>query len=129
MARRKRMVAGVLALIALTLSIVEGVSASYCAPMCVADESGAMSEMPEMSSGMAMDCAGATDSELGSDSNDSPDCPLAGFLAPGCTAAAALPGIAEAAAPAVAPLSTPHNRVFDSLDTLLARSLFHPPRV
>ena len=120
------MVAGVLALIALTLSIAEGVSASYCAPMCAADEDGAVSEM---SSGMVMDCSGASESQRDSDSSESTDCPLAGFLAPGCTAAAALPGIGETATPCVAHLSAPQNRVLHSLGTLLARSLFHPPRV
>jgi len=124
MRRRTRVLAGVLALVAMASSFAEAVLASTCAPMAAMAEQ-AMDE----SESSAMDCPLMAGHEgVPETGGTGGHCPLGPAVGQGCFAAASLP------VPAAHPLGlsdrgAPRPVVDDVRpDLLLAHALFHPPR-
>lgn len=126
MKRRTRVLAGLLALAALTLSFAETVLASTCAPMPVA-----MGDMGP-TGGEAPDPPRPMDCPLMANHGQRPDrgehCPLNPAAGQGCAAAAALPASLSRSAPPDAEGS--RRVVIDDArpDLLLAHARFRPPR-
>ena len=134
MARRTRFIPGLIALLAMTFSLVEGVWASTCAPgmeMERAEMAGAMASADEAMPDMPADhdcIPGHEHGEHQGDEHGAP-CPFgpAGMLQ-GCAAAASLPAVNDEMTlpspegPALSPTveTSPH--------LLWVASIFHPPK-
>lgn len=127
MTRRKRLIAGTFALVAMTLSLGETVWAATCGPedMVMAASEGAPEAPAEPDCMPSMACDGHQP-DGGDDERSCPFGPAATLQ--GCAGAASLPAhVAEASA------SSPENavRIFTEemgRDLLSADTPFHPPR-
>lgn len=118
MKRRARSIAGILALVALSLSLAESVLASTCPPMSEAEQT----DMAGMMGGSP------TDDAPDGDQSDDRHCPFSGAVPQGCFAFASLPAGSDASP---APALEGHPEVISGAahpDLLLARALFRPPR-
>lgn len=128
MRRRRRFLAGTLALVAMTFSFTEMVLASVCAPMPGMTVAADVTDR-DADASASMDCLFATghgDPEGGGD--DGRHCPFGPTMGPGCSGVASLPALSS---PMRAPPSEVASRIlFDEArhDLLLAHAAFHPPR-
>lgn len=136
MNRRRRILAGSLALVAMSLSFAETVLASVCAPAAMAAMDGTAIQAPVSAAmdgpadvdGAGMDCARMAGQDEGRRGAPDPNCPLSPAVGPGCTAVASLPGSScEAALP---PSHGVQRTIVDEArpDLLLSHALFRPPR-
>lgn len=120
MIRRLRVVSALLVIVAMSLSVGEGLGAATCAPM----EPGARVEAPESGESLPVDCAPSHQDDSDADGG----CPFAGIATfSGCVSAAAeSPTIENNPTPPSSPRISIENP--SRSDLLLARSLFRPPR-
>lgn len=129
MRSRFRVMAALFALLALTLSFAEGVSASTCMPGMdmgmdsSAEAAAASGRMDEMTT------PGRNSGDESPDRPAPPHCPFAPVSTPGsCVVAASLPATSSvdlAPSPEGALLVSPPEQ---TRDLLLVSTLFHPPR-
>lgn len=129
MRRRTRFISGLVVLVALALSLVEGAWAATCASMEGMSEAVAMTDgaMPDMPSGH--DCASENkNAEPAQDEHD-PHCPFGpAGMNQGCVAAASLPASTIAIAAPSPEDAAAVQTVETSPHLLRVAAIFHPPK-
>lgn len=122
------MLAGILALVAMTFSFTEMVLASVCAPMSGMAAAVDMTDR-DVDASPSMDCLfTGGHGPPAEDGEDGRHCPFGPAMGQGCTAVASLPALTSAMSAPPSQVAT--GTVFDEArrDLLLAQPLFHPPR-
>lgn len=129
MNRRVRLVAGTLALLALTFSFTESVLASTCAYMSEMASS-VMSRHAGPSTEGGKDCLFGMEhgGRGGEDGHDGHHCPFAATMGPGCIAAPSIPTAVMTEPPVAGEATALRPTDADRPILLLVTTPFHPPR-
>ncbi len=120
MIRRLRILSALLTIVAMSLSVGEGLWAATCAPM----EPGSRVEAPESEGSVPVDCAPSHQDDSDADRG----CPFAGIATVGGCVSAAVQSPSVESIPTPPELSQISIEDRTRSDLLLASSLFRPPR-